>query len=193
MKRITLVTLKVLLFAVCFAAAFWHFLSWQAMGNFLVSGASSYASRNGMRLNFSTVSSNADNSGFTIHNFSVNGAVNFTFASLTITPRIAASVLNLALVADLSFTDANARFGQALNLGSGRMTVFVRPGMIHAENIRTNGDFSVNGTITVDTNAARISRASARLNMPPDWEDNISLLRNFLPIEHDGQNWYLRR
>ena len=191
MKRILLNTAKILLFTACFAAAFWYSLSWQSIGNFVLSTASSYASRNGTRITFSGVS--GTNGGFTVHNLSVNGGLSFTFASLTITPRIIASVANLSLAADISFTDANARFGQTLNFGNGGMTVFARPSEIHAENIRTNGDFSVSGSVTFDTRAIRISRASARLNMPPQWEDNISLLQGFLPIVHDGQNWYLRR
>ena len=191
MKRILLNTARILLFIACFAAAFWYSLSWQDVGNFVLSSASSYASRNGTRIAFSGVS--GTNNGFTVHNLSVNGAVNFTFASLTINPKIFASLLNIALVADISFTDANARFGQTLNFGSGGMMFFVRPSEIHAENIRTNGDFSVSGSLTFDTKAGRISRASARLNMPRQWEENISLLQGFLPIVHDGQNWYLRR
>ena len=191
MKRISVKIAKILLFTVCFAAAFWYFLDWQSIGTFLLTNASSYASRNGTRITFSGVS--GTDSGFTVHNLSVNGRVSFTFSSLTITPRIIASIANLSLVADLAFNDANVRFGQTLNFGNGGMTGFARPSSVHVENLRTNGDFSVSGTITYDVSTGRIARASARLNMPPQWQENISLLQGYLPIVREGENWYLRR
>ena len=191
MRRLLLNIARILLFLVCFGIAFWYSISWQDAGRFAVSTAARIAERNGMRLSFSHVSEVPG--GFTVHNLSVNGGINFNLASLTIKPRILDTLLNLALVAEIGFTDASSRLGFTLSLGSGGTTLFVRPSTIYAENLHTDGDLAVSGSLAYDVGRGRISRADARLRMSPQVEEGAPFLQNFLPLVRDGQNWYLRR
>ena len=61
------------------------------------------------------------------------------------------------------------------------------------EQLRTNGDFAINGYLTIDPARARIGRADAQLNFPKEFADNLNLVKNFLPLVQEGERWYLRR
>ena len=61
------------------------------------------------------------------------------------------------------------------------------------EDLKTNGDFAINGFLTINPATMRIGRTEARLNFPEDFERNIQAVRNFLPIVQEGGHWYLRR
>ena len=61
------------------------------------------------------------------------------------------------------------------------------------EQLRTNGDFAVNGYITFSPANMRIGRSDAQLNVPEEFANNLNMLRNFLPLVQEGDRWYLRR
>ena len=191
MKRSFINALKILLFIVGFGAAVWYFLPWSEIGKFAMSTASGQLSSRGMRIGWSDVSGETD--GFTVHNLTINGMANFTFSSVTLRPRIAASLLSLAAVCDVSFRGGNVQLGQVMNFGDGGVLITAGRGEVFLENLRTNGDFALNGYMTVDPSAMRITRANARLNVPDSFSQNLDMMRNFLPLVQEGDNWYLRR
>ena len=191
MKRSFINALKILLFIVGFGAAVWYFLPWSEIGKFAMSKASGQLSSRGMRIGWSDVSGETD--GFTVHNLTINGMANFTFSSVTLRPRIAASLLSLAAVCDVSFRGGNVQLGQVMNFGDGGVLITAGRGEVFLENLRTNGDFALNGYMTVDPSAMRITRANARLNVPDSFSQNLDMMRNFLPLVQEGDNWYLRR
>ena len=66
-------------------------------------------------------------------------------------------------------------------------------GEVLLENLRTNGDFSLNGYLTVNTATMKLGRTEARLNVPDSFAQNMNMLKGFLPLVQDGDRWYLRR
>ena len=191
MKRLLANTLKILLFIIGFACAVWYFMPWGEAGKFIMSAAHSQLERMGMRVSYSDISGEAD--GFTVHNLALNGMANFKFSSITLRPRPAVSLLSLALVCDISFKGGSAQLGQVINLGDGGVTVTAWRSEIMLENLHTNGEFGLNGWMTIDRQAMRIARADARLSVPDTFAQNMGLLRNFLPVVQEGDRWYLRR
>ena len=153
--------------------------------------AHSLLSASGMRMNYSDISGESD--GFTVHNLALNGMANFRFTSVTLRPRIAASILSLAPVCDVSFRGGSVQLGMSINFGDGHVLVTAGRGEIMLEDLRTNGDFALNGWLAVNPQAMRITRANARLNVPESFSQNMSMLQNFLPLVQDGDRWYLRR
>lgn len=191
MKRSVINTLKVLLFIVGFGAAVWYFLPWGEVGKFVMSTASGQLSSRGTRVGWSDVSGEQD--GFTVHNLTLNGMANFTFSSVTLRPRILASIMSLSAVCDISFRGLNVQLGQVLNFGDGRVLVTAGRGEVQLGGLRTTGDFAINGDMTVNPSAMRITRANARLRVPENFTQNLDMLRSFLPLVQEGNNWYLRR
>ena len=61
------------------------------------------------------------------------------------------------------------------------------------EELRTNGEFSLDGYMTVDTSAMKIGEADAKLSVPEAFSQNMSMIQNFLPLVQEGGTWYLRR
>lgn len=191
MKRTLTTALKVILFTAGFILALWFFLPWREAGKAVMSLAYSRLSSSGMRMNYSDISGEPD--GFTVHNLALNGMVNFRFSSVTLRPRIAASILSLAPVCDVSFKGGSVQLGMSINFGDGGVLVTAGRSEILLENLRTNGDFALNGWLAVNPQAMKISRADARLNVPESFSQNMSMLQNFLPIVQEGNRWYLRR
>lgn len=191
MKHSLVNAIKILLFIIGFSAAIWFFLPWREVGKFAMSTASRQLNSRGTRLGWSDVSGEED--GFTVHNLTVNGMANLTFGSITIRPRIIASVLSFAPVCDITFRGCNVQIGQILNLGDGGVLVTAGSNETLLENLRTNGDFAINGYMTVNPATMRIGRTEARLNVPENFAQNMGMLRNFLPLEQEGDKWYLRR
>ena len=191
MKHSLLNALKILLFIIGFAGAVWMFLPWREVGKFAMSTAYSQLGGRGMRVGWSDVSGEPD--GFTVHNLTLNGMANFTFSSVTLRPRILSSILSFAPVCDISFRGCNVQLGQVLNFGDGGVLLTAGGSEMLLENLRTNGEFSLNGWLTVDSSTMRISRADARLTVPESFSQNMSVLRGFLPLVQEGGRWYLRR
>ena len=61
------------------------------------------------------------------------------------------------------------------------------------EDLHTNGDFSLDGYITIDTSNMKIGRAEAKLKVPEEFSQNMNMIRNFLPVVQEGGTWYIRR
>ena len=182
---------KFLLFIVAFFYAMYFFLEWEPLGKFIMSAAHNRLERMGMRLNYSDVT--GAEGGFTVNNLTLNGMANISLSSITIKPQLFSSVLSFAPVCDITFTGAGVRFGQNLNLGDGGFLLTAGRNELLLENLRTNGDFSLNGYLTVNTSTMKLGRTEARLNVPDSFAQNMNMLRGFLPLVQEGNRWYLRR
>ncbi|MBQ7592983.1 MAG: hypothetical protein IJU48_01365 [Synergistaceae bacterium] len=191
MKRSLINIFKILLFIIGFLYALYAFMEWQEVGKFAMSTAHSYLARQGMRVNYSDVSGVSD--GFTVHNLTLSGMVNISFNSVTIRPRFLASVMNLAPTAEISFKGGSVQIGQVINFGDGGFTLIARPSEIMLDQLRTNGEFGINGYMSINTASMKIGRANARLNVPEEFLPNMEMMMNFLPLMRAGDTWYLQR
>ena len=191
MKRPLTNFIKILLFVVGFFFALYFFMEWRELGKFSVSLASSQLERRGMRLNYSDVLS--EEGGFTVNNLTLNGFTNISFSSITIKPKFIASILSLGAVCDISFKGGNVRLGQNMNFGDGSFLLTAGRNQILLENLRTNGDFSINGYITFDPATMKIGNSEARFDVPEEFSRNMDTLRNFIPLTQEGGKWFLRR
>ncbi|MBQ7732625.1 MAG: hypothetical protein IJT58_01225 [Synergistaceae bacterium] len=191
MKRLIITTVKILLLLTGFLYARWVFMPYKEMGKLAMSIAHSQLEKRGMRLAYSDVT--GAEGGFTVNNLALNGAVNLSFSSITIRPRILSSILSLGLVSNISFKGLNIQVGQVMNFGDGGFLLTAGLGGILLEQLRTNGDFALNGYLSLDMAKMRIARAEARLNVPEEFEKNLETMKNFLPLVKEGGRWYLRR
>lgn len=191
MKRLIITTVKILLLLTGFLYALWVFMPYREMGKLAMSVAHSQLEKRGMRLAYSDVT--GAEGGFTVNNLALNGAVNLSFSSITIRPRILSSILSLGLVCNISFKGLNIQVGQVMNFGDGGFLLTAGLGGILLEQLRTNGDFALNGYLSLDMAKMRIARAEARLNVPEEFERNLETMKNFLPLVKEGGRWYLRR
>lgn len=191
MKRLIITTVKILLLLTGFLYALWVFMPYREMGKLAMSVAHSQLEKRGMRLAYSDVT--GAEGGFTVNNLALNGAVNLSFSSITIRPRILSSILSLGLVCNISFKGLNIQVGQVMNFGDGGFLLTAGLGGILLEQLRTNGDFALNGYLSLDMAKMRIARAEARLNVPEEFERNLEAMKNFLPLVKEGGRWYLRR
>ena len=142
-------------------------------------------------MSYSDVS--GEEGGFTVNNLTLNGMANISLASITIKPQLAKSVKSLAPVCDISFRGLSVQLGQVMNFGDGEFTLTAWPGEVELENLHTNGDFALNGYVTIDINAMKLGHTEARLDVPENFASNMGMLRNFLPLVQEGNQWYLRR
>ena len=191
MKRTLTITAKILIFLIGFTFAVYYFMDWGTLGKFALSTAHSRLERTGMRMGYSDVSGEED--GFTIHNLTLNGVANISFSSVTIRPGIIPSILSMAGVCDISFRNCSVRLGQSMNFGDGRFLLTAGRNEILLENLRTNGEFSLNGYMSINMSTMKIGKADARIDVPESFADNMDLLQNLLPLVREGGRWYLRR
>ena len=190
MKRTLFTTLKILLFVASFTAIFCLCFPWQEVGKFSMSIAASRLSSRGTRIGYSDVT--GTDGGFTVHNLTANGMADISFSSVTLRPEIVASILSFAPVVRVEFRGLNVRLGQVLNFGNGRVLLTAGREVL-LENLRTNGDFAINGSLAVNPSAMRITQAEARFAVPESFSQNMEMLKNFLPLVQEGDRWYLRR
>ena len=196
MKRTLKITARVLIFLIGFIFAVYYFMDWRSLGKFAVSMAHSQLERNGMHMEYSDVSGEED--GFTVHNLMLSSMANISFSSVTIRPRIIPSILSVALVCDINFRNCNVRLGMTANFGDGRVLLTAGRNEILLENVRTNGDFSLNGYMSLDTVRMRPGRADARLDVPESFAGNMGIVQdlmrrmNFPPLVQEGDRWYIR-
>ena len=191
MKRLIINIIKILLLLTGFIYALWVFMPYREAGKLAMSIAHSQLEKRGMRLAYSDVTGEED--GFTVNNLALNGAVNLSFSSITIRPHILSSILSLGLVSNISFRGLNIQVGQVMNFGDGGLLLTAGLNGILLEQLRTNGDFALNGYLTIDLGSMKIGKAEARLNVPEEFEKNLEMIKNFLPLVKDGERWYLRR
>lgn len=190
MKKSLIAITRILLFILGFSAALYMFIPWREAGKFAMSTAHTMLQRRGMRLNYSDVS--GEEGGFTVHNLTLSGMADVSLSSVTVKPEIIASILSLSPVCDITFKGGNMRLGQTMNFGDGGFLLTAGHEIL-LENLRTNGDFRLNGYVTVDPSAMKIGRAEARLDVPEAFEQGMGMMRNFLPLVQEGDQWYLRR
>ena len=193
MKRTLIITTKILIFLTGFTFAVYYFLDWGTVGKFAVSVGHSRLERTGMRMSYSDVTGTGEQDGFTVHNLILNGAANISFGSVTIRPRIVSSILSMAAVCDITFRNCSVRLGQSMNFGDGRFLLTAGRNEILLENLSTNGEFALNGYMSIDTGSMKIGRADARIDIPESFAGNMGMLQNFLPLVQEGDRWYLRR
>ena len=191
MKRSLLNITKVLLFIAGFIYALYVFMPWIEAGKLAMFFAHSSLERQGMRLNWSDISGEDD--GFTVNNLALGGMANISLSSVTIRPRFISSVLSFAPVCDITFRDGSIRIGQSMRFGDGGFLLTAERNSVLLENLRTNGDFSLNGYMTIDTSSMKIGRADAQIEVPEAFRQNMDMLKSFLPLVQEGGRWYLRR
>ena len=191
MKRFMTRFASVIIFILGIILALGIFFPWGEAGKFALNLGYSQLGRMGMSLSYSDVVGEDD--GFTVNNVRISGMTDISLSSLTIRPRFWASILSLGLVCDVEFKGCNIRLGQNMNVGDGGFLLTVKVPQILLEELRTNGEFSLNGYITLDSSTMKISHAEARLTVPESFSQNMSVLRNFLPLVQEGGRWYLRR
>lgn len=191
MKRTLTITARVLIFLIGFIIAVYYFMDWGIIGKFAVSTASSRLERLGFRMEYSDVT--GENDGFTVNNLRLNGAANISFGSITIRPRIIPSILGMSAVCDINFRDLNIRLGQGMNFGDGRVLLTAGRNEILLENLRTNGEFSLNGYMSINTDNMRLQKSDTSIDIPESFADNMGMLQNFLPLVREGNRWYIRR
>jgi len=191
MKKSLIKLIKFLLFITAFFYAVYIFLPWASIGRFAMSMAHNRLERQGMRLNYTDVA--GEDGGFTVNNLTLNGAANISVSSITIKPQFLASVLSLAPVCDIKFTGAGVRLGQTLNFGDGGFLLTAGRYEILLENLKTNGDFALNGFVTFNLVTMKLGHSDARLDVPENFAQNMGMLKNFLPIVQEGDRWHLRR
>ena len=191
MKKTLTKTIKILFFIIAFFFSFYYFLEWDALGKFIMSMAHPRLERIGIRMNYSDVT--GEEGGFTVHNLTLSGMANISLSSVTIKPQIASSILSLAPVCEINFSDANVRLGLNLNFGDGGFLMTAGSNEILLENLRTNGEFALNGYLTVNLATMKLGRTEASLNVPENFAPNMNMIKNFLPLVQDGGTWYLRR
>ena len=191
MKRLLVRISVFLVFILGIVLGFGVFFPWGEAGKLALNLGYSQLGRMGMRLSYSDVIGESD--GFTVNNVSMSGVTDISLSSVTIRPQILSSVLSLGLVCDVKFSNCNIRLGQNMNVGSGGFLLTAKRPQIILEDLNTNGEFSLNGYITLDSATMKIDRAEARLTVPESFSQNMGVLRNFLPLVQEGGRWYLRR
>ena len=191
MKSSLIKIIKIFLFIIAFCYAVYIFLPWDTLGRLAMSMAHNRLERQGIRLNYTDVT--GEDGGFTVNNFSLNGAANISLNSITIKPQLLASVLSFAPVCEINFTGAGVRLGQVLNFGDGGFLLTAGREIILLENLKTNGDFALNGFLSFNLSTMKLGRSEARLDVPESFNQNMPMLQSFLPITQEGDRWHLRR
>ena len=191
MKRALKITLRVIIFLTGFIISLYYYLDWSSIGKFALSQAYSRLSRTGMVMSYSDVT--AADGGFTVNDLKLDGVADITFEAVTIKPGILSSILSLGAVCDIDFRKCEVTLGQTMNFGDGHLLLSAWPREILLENLSTNGEFSLNGYISLNPSDVKILRADARINIPETFMSNMGMLQNFLPLVREGSQWYLRR
>ncbi|MBR1673033.1 MAG: hypothetical protein IJ702_08900, partial [Fretibacterium sp.] len=186
-----LLLLKTALLIAGFCAALWVFMPWREAGMAALSLGASGLEGKGMRLDFSDVE--GEEGGFTVNGLSVGGFVNFSFASLTLRPQLLASLMSLAPVCEMEFRGGSMMMGQKMNLGDGGFLLTAAPSEVLLEGLHADGDFVLEGFLTIDPARMKIGRAEAEMKVPASFEGNMDTLKNFLPLVKEGNRWFLRR
>ena len=170
--------LKALILLAGFLAALWAFMPWREVGSFAMALAASRMERQGI----------------SVRDVTLSGFTRFACDSLTLRPGLLASLAALAPVCEVSFTKGSLTMGQPMTFGDGGFVVTASPREVLFEGLRTDGDFRIHGFLTIEPDRMKIGRAEAELLVPEAFEDNMETLRNFLPLEKEGDGrWFLRR
>jgi hypothetical protein len=147
-------------------------------------------------------------SGFVIDDLDAQSSmgmvkVSISFKNLTVIPDIAASLLNMAPTCRLSFTGCVLGDIPVLrmkipgvSLGNGRVTVSYNRGEIFLEELRCDGELSMNGSLVLVPSAERLIRwADVEMNVKSEpFEKELPSLQNLLPLQQNSPGrWVLHR
>ncbi len=190
MKRLIATITRLILFLAGLGIAMYMFLPYQSIGKLAMTIAHDQLQRRGMRLSYSDVV--GEDGGFTVNNLTLSGMANISLSSVTIKPEYLTSLATFSPVCNIAFKGGNIRMGPVMNFGDGGF-LLTAGNEIMLENLRTNGEFSLSGYMTVDPASMKIGRADAKLEVPENFAQNMGMLRNFLPLVQEGDTWYLRR
>ena len=84
--------------------------------------------------------------------------------------------------------------GQKMDLGDGGFLLTASPSEVLLEGLHSDGDFSLDGFLTIDPVRMKIGRAETAVRVPASFEENMNTLKSFLPLVREGNgNWFLRR
>ncbi len=191
MKKSILYITSALIFTAALLLSSWYFLDWIQIGRAAMNLAYSQISSRGMRLSYTDIA--GVDGGFAVNNLSISGMVNIRFGSIIIRPKIFASIISLSGVCDIEFLDAQLQLGRSMKLGNGSVLLTYASPEILMENMRTTGELSLEGSMSINPQAMRITRASAKLTVPEELSPSLETLRSFLPLVQEGGVWYLRR
>ncbi|MBQ7155670.1 MAG: hypothetical protein IJR85_08980 [Synergistaceae bacterium] len=183
--------LKVLIFLVALVIGIIVYFPNEEAGRLLMSMASNQLSSRGVRLEYTDVK--GIDGGILVNNLKVAGGVNINFREAEFIPQFIGSITGLAPKCRVNFKGCSVQMGATMNLGDGRVTVSATPSEINLEDLRTNGELSLNGSLAVNPSTQRITRANARVNVPDSLAPHMNMLKSFLPLVEDGGRWYLRR
>jgi hypothetical protein len=205
--RAVKIFLKLLLFAAGVFFGGWFFMPWKQVGEALLVSASRRLPAPAS-LSYSSVTSVAKNapSGFTVRDLEVKGLmgmVDVSFGTLSITPDLWGSLLNMApscgvsftgaVIGDISLTPLKKIPGVAP--GSGRAHLSLNRQGVFVDGLRSDGEFSAAGSLLIDPSAMKIVWADVALDVKSEaFAENLSGLGAILPLRQDPSGrWSLRR
>lgn len=183
--------LKILVFITALIAGIILYFPTEEAGRLLLSVAANQLSSRGLRLEYTDVKGIPG--GISVNNIRVAGGVNINFREAEFVPSWLGSILGLSPQCYVNFKGCSVQLGTTFSLGDGHVMVRATPSEIDFEDLRTNGDLSLNGSMSVSPATQKILHANARLNVPEALAPHMNMLRSFLPLTQEGERWYLRR
>lgn len=187
MKRLA----KVIIFLAAFIAVLIVCFPKEEAGSFVMSVAAKQLSPRGIRIEYSDV--RGAPGGIIVNNLKLSGGVNVRFREVMLRPEFMGSILGLAPMCYVEFKGCSVQIGTVLTLGDGHVMVRARMDEIELEDMRTNGELGINGSLAVSPSTQKITHAQARVNVPEALEPHMGLLQSLLPLVQDNGRWYLRR
>jgi hypothetical protein len=205
MKAIKLI-LKTLLFLLGILVSVWVFMPWKQVGEILLLEAGRQL-KTPASLTWAAVG-NAPG-GFVVEDLKARklmGMVDVSFGTLTIIPELMASLLAMSPTCRISFTD-NAVSEIAVTplkkipgvvLNNGHVTVSLNNREILLDEVRSDGEISMRGSLLLSLSAERLIRwADVTLDVKSEpFEQELPSLQMSLglPLEQDSPgHWFLRR
>ena len=183
--------LKVLIFLAALIVGTIIYFPNEEAGRLLMSVAANQLNSRGVRLEYTDVK--GIDGGISVSNLKVAGGVNINFREAEFVPLWLGSILGLAPQCRVNFKGCSVQMGTTFTLGDGRVTISATPSEIELEDMRTNGELSLSGSLSVNPSTQKIVHANARLTVPEELAPHMNMLRSFLPLVQDGGRWYLRR
>lgn len=192
MRRVLSFLLRLALLLAALCGALWFFMPWRDVAASALSLGGRLLGERGMSLSYSGVE--AVEGGFTVEGLSLEGFPGLAFDSITVRPQLLASLLNLAPTCEVTFRGGAAMVGQTLSFGNGGFLLTASSSEVLLERLSTDGDFSLQGFLTIDPAQMKIGRAEAALRVPASFAGNMEMLKGFLPLEQERDGgWFLRR
>ena len=191
------VLIKTLIFIVGALASLWIFMPWGEMGEYAVLSAEKTASSRGYNIQHSSVSGSWIGPSILINDFASRMVLaGGEFKTLRLSPSFIQSLIRFSPVMSVSFTGGKLSLpgGNDADLGSGRVEISLKNGILLLNNLRSTGELSFDGFATININSARIENADIMINSPERIESSLNSMSIMLPLtrESAGQ-WRLKR